>query len=147
MTNHLFHSAHRSALIRLIHVARRDLAMPEDTYRALLESVAGKRSAADLDVVQLERVLERMKASGFRVRKSGGPAKGKPTVAEDKQALQAKIDRQVEALGVTSKYVDGIARKMFQVDSLRFCTPEQLRRIVAALTYHQKRQQQKPGAP
>jgi len=58
----------RQSLIRLIHVAKHDLALDNDTYRAMLVAVTGKHSSADLTVPQLERVLAHMKAHGFTVR-------------------------------------------------------------------------------
>jgi len=63
------HNPHtRQSLIRLIHVAKRDLALDDETYRAMLIAVTGKDSSTGLSVPQLERVLAHMKKSGFTVR-------------------------------------------------------------------------------
>ena len=43
-------------------------------------------------------------------------------------------------------YADGIARRMFGLDTLRFCDPAQLRKIAAALEYDKKRRQKKAAA-
>jgi phage gp16-like protein len=75
----------RQRLIRLIHVAKRDLQMDDDSYRAVLAKVAKKTSAADLTIPELERTLEHLKLCGFKVRsksKSANPskpAKAKPS--------------------------------------------------------------------
>lgn len=72
----------RQRLIRLIHVAKRDLQMDDDSYRAVLSKVAKKTSAADLTVPELERTLEYLKRCGFKVRSKGKPAgTGKPAKA------------------------------------------------------------------
>lgn len=59
--------AGRVRLIRLIHVARRELRLDDDVYRAMLRAETGADSSAKLSVPQLERVLARMKRAGFKV--------------------------------------------------------------------------------
>lgn len=56
----------RTSLIKLIHVARRDLQLDDDTYRALLMRKTGKTTCRELTVMQLEQVLDAMKERGFR---------------------------------------------------------------------------------
>ncbi|HHI2407801.1 TPA: phage protein GemA/Gp16 family protein, partial [Escherichia coli] len=51
----------RTSLIKLIHVARRDLQLDDDTYRAFLVQCTGKTSCRELSVAQLEQVLDAMK--------------------------------------------------------------------------------------
>ena len=45
--------ADRQRLIRLIHVAKRDLSMDDDTYRAILLRIGKKASSADLTIPEL----------------------------------------------------------------------------------------------
>ncbi|EKM6232585.1 regulatory protein GemA [Salmonella enterica] len=56
----------RTSLIKLIHVARRDLQLDDDTYRAFLMQKTGKISCRELNVAQLELVLNAMKERGFK---------------------------------------------------------------------------------
>lgn len=65
----------RAKRIRLIHVARRDLAMAEDTYRQIVRQCTQekKSSAAECTLHELQLVLDHMKRAGFKVRK-GAPA-------------------------------------------------------------------------
>ena len=62
----------RVRLIKLIHVARRDLEkagkMDEPTYRTMLQSAGGADSTAKMGVPALMRVLEQAKKAGFKVR-------------------------------------------------------------------------------
>jgi len=62
----------RASLIKLIHVARRDLErsgrMDEPTYRTMLRSAGGADSTTKMDVPALLRVLEQAKRAGFQVR-------------------------------------------------------------------------------
>lgn len=59
----------RTTLIKLIHVARRELQLDDDTYRAFLVQCTGKTSCRELSVAQLERVLDAMKERGFKKQK------------------------------------------------------------------------------
>ncbi|WP_244652151.1 phage protein GemA/Gp16 family protein, partial [Lentimonas sp. CC6] len=55
-----------SNLLKLVQIAKRDLAMEDDSYRDVLEQCTGKRSAKGLNDIQLTKVLDRMKALGFK---------------------------------------------------------------------------------
>ena len=66
---------YRSGLIKLVHVARRELGLDEDAYRAILTAQAGKSSLAAMNAGEMSRVLEYLKAQGFKVRKTPGDRK------------------------------------------------------------------------
>ena len=73
--------SYRNSLITQIHVAKNQLAMPEDSYRALLERMTGKESCSKMAVHELRKVLAEMKAKGFIVksknrRRMSPPSKG-----------------------------------------------------------------------
>lgn len=55
----------RRARLAKIHIARKKLAMADESYRALLHRITGKGTAAALDLVQLDAVLEEFKRLGF----------------------------------------------------------------------------------
>lgn len=79
--------AKRLRLIKLIHVARRELGMQEEDYRMMLAnmpSLEGATSVAKLSVPKLHLVLEQLKAKGFKV----VPKAGKQTrkLADDGQS-------------------------------------------------------------
>ncbi|MBS4699346.1 gp16 family protein [Aeromonas media] len=59
-------SSERTRLIRLVQVGRRNLGLDEETYRELLTQQSGKRSAAELTLQELDKVLVAMKAAGFK---------------------------------------------------------------------------------
>lgn len=59
-------SSDRTRLIRLVQVGRRALGLDEETYRELLTQQSGKRSAAELTLQELDKVLVAMKAAGFK---------------------------------------------------------------------------------
>lgn len=62
----------RKAELAVIHLGRKALALDEETYRDFLAQTVGKRSAADLSPAERQRVIEAMRARGFRQESWGG---------------------------------------------------------------------------
>ena len=58
-----------SQKLKLIHVAQRQLELPEEAYREILRHHGGVESSKDLDDDGFKRVLDCMKALGFCVRR------------------------------------------------------------------------------
>lgn len=58
----------RQKLIRLIHVAKRELRLDDATYRGILQAAVKKSSSSEMTVPELEKTLEHMKRCGFKVR-------------------------------------------------------------------------------
>jgi len=61
-------AADRARLIKLIHVAKRDLGLDEPTYRVMLRTAGNAESTTKMTVPALQRVLEHAKKAGFVVR-------------------------------------------------------------------------------
>ena len=81
----------RQRLIQLIHVGKSDLSMADDTYRDILQRIGKKSSAADLSIPELQKVLEHMKRSGFKVRSKGVSPKANPSRPLAQDAESKKI--------------------------------------------------------
>lgn len=128
----------RLRLIKLIHVARRELCMDDDSYRLMLAGMRGldgATSTADLSIPNLYRVLEQLKLKGFKVRPKN---KGKRPAAADPQSkkirslwlslrdLGALRDPSEEAL---VKFVHG----MTGVQALQWLTAEQASQVIESL--------------
>lgn len=80
----------RNRLIKLIHVARRELQMEDDTYRLMLAGIReldGVTSTADLSVPNLMKVLDVLKQKGFKVRPNKA---GKRPKADDRQSKKIR---------------------------------------------------------
>lgn len=92
-------SNERTRLIRLVQVGRRSLGLDDETYRELLAQQSGKRSAAELTIQELDKVLLAMKGAGFKptVKRAvnGGkpkrlsPARGAPTRTAEISVIRA----------------------------------------------------------
>ena len=79
----------RNSLITKIHVAKSQLAMPEDSYRALLQRITEKQSCSKMNVKELESVLAEMKAKGFKVKKSSKRRMSPPSVGTELDKVRA----------------------------------------------------------
>ncbi|MEQ9132674.1 MAG: regulatory protein GemA [Salinisphaeraceae bacterium] len=129
----------RNAQLAKIHIAVKDLGLDDAAYREMLWTVARVRSAKDLDPHGRQQVLEHLKARGWHplTRGRGGHAR----LPEDRQALRRKIDAMLAGADRPAAYGDAMARRICKVERLDWCTPDQLRKVVAALSYDQKRRQ------
>lgn len=124
-----------------IHLAAKALGMdatdkdPSSDYRSMLWAVARVHSAADLDEAGRRRVLDHLKACGFKPRAGTQPHPGRPhNLASGERAPQLK---KIEAMLAEAErpwaYADGMAQRMYHVERIAFCNPAQLQGIIAAL--------------
>lgn len=138
--------ADRQGLIRLIHVAKRDLQLDDDTYRTILQRVAGKGSSSELTVPELEKVLEHMKRSGFKVRSKGKasrnaqPAKAKPSrpLAQDGESKKVRaLWLFLHQLGVVKNPAEealaAYVKRIAGVDALQWINGEQAERLIETM--------------
>jgi phage gp16-like protein len=130
----------RTRDLRRIHTGRRALNLDDDTYRDLLERVTGQRSAADLDARQRRAVIDEFHRLGFQPPDHRRPGR----TPADRVRLMGKIEALLADAGRPWAYVDGMTKRMFNLDSTIFCDAEQLHKIVAALVYDQQRRQRRP---
>lgn len=130
----------RNRELAKIHIAAKELGMDDEAYRAMLWTVARVKTAKDLDAGGRTRVLEHLKACGFKG-KRGRPHAGAPhnLGSEERGGQLSKIEAMLTAAGREWAYADGMAKRMFSVDRVAFCNGEQLQKLIAALTYDARR--------
>ena len=102
-------------------------------YHEMLWTVARVHSAADLDDAGRRRVLEHLRSRGFR-----DLARGRPHTASGNPSIR-KIEALLADAGRPWAYADAMAQRMFHVDRVTFCSREQLRKLIAALSIDQRR--------
>jgi len=56
----------RRAMTAKLHLARKQLALTEDSYRDVLRRVTGRDSARDMDLAELDRALGEFRRLGFK---------------------------------------------------------------------------------
>lgn len=131
----------RQQEIRLIQIAKRQLNMDDDVYRGLLQEIGGVDSSTKLDAAGRGRLLDRFARLGFVSKaRAKRAAKGSMNAAPDRAGLLDKIDALLMSQGRDRSYIEpGMVKRICKVDSLAFCTPEKLVKLVAALQYDKRR--------
>ncbi len=126
----------RSRKLAAIHIAAGQLKLDDDTYRALLERVTGKRSAADLETREASAVLDEL-------RRLGAPnprAAGKPHNADKLSGEIAKIEAQLSDMRLPWSYADAIGNRMFGIPRVAWLRKQaQLVAVLAALHVEQQK--------
>jgi phage gp16-like protein len=120
----------------LLHIVPVQLGWDDDTYRGALQAHAGVSSAGDLKLSQagFKRFMAHAEKCGF---KSNSKKSRKPPAS--KALLTGKVKAMCVAMDLTMKYADGIAKRMFGIDRIGWCSADQLRKIVAALMYKKQK--------
>jgi len=123
-----------------IHLSKKELGLDDDTYRALLQGLTKKTSAADLNAKERWEVLQEMARLGSPATSQKKPYPGRPVIVRaDRADLLRKIEAQLSEAKRPWAYVHAMAWRMFKRTQVQDCEPDELRRIVAALSYDAKR--------
>jgi phage gp16-like protein len=91
----------RRAMLAKVHLAKKQLAMVDDDYRALLSRVAGRASAGDCSIEELEAVLAEFTRLGFR------PIASKPGVRTARPA-DHPVARKARALWISLHHLGAV---------------------------------------
>lgn len=134
----------RLPLIKLIHVARRELRMDDDTYRLMLagmKGLDGATSTADLSVPNLLRVLEQLKQKGFKPRPNKA---GKRPLANDEQSKKIRsLWLVLHGLGAvrdpSEEALANFVKSMTKVSALQWLSVPQASRVIENLKQWQYR--------
>lgn len=139
------------AQLAKIHIAKKQLAMDDDTYRTMLKNIAGVTSSKDLTVPQAMAVLRHLENCGFQAK--AAPKHGKkPNLALSKQAQLGKLTALMAERGYPWEYLTRVGKsgqsmvqRICKVDALEFATAEGLGKLIAALSYDVARNGKKTG--
>lgn len=76
------------SMIAKVHIARKDLALDDTTYRALLMRVTGRESCSKMNMGQISQILDEFKRLGWKPRR---PRKsGQRKMADDAQSRMVR---------------------------------------------------------
>lgn len=135
-------NSERKRLLALIHLGAKQIGLDDTDYRNLLETVTGKRSAANLEIDQLQEVLETLRANGFKVESKG---KGKLSPASrDKPALEKSQRDKIVALWIegwkmgiirnrTHSGLNGFVKRLTKVERVEWLTNEQASKVIQGI--------------
>lgn len=132
----------RKQLIRLIHVGRRELAMQDADYRAMLAGIpalGGKTSSADIGVKGLELVLKALQAKGFKIRAKAGTAKTiSRKLADDAQSrlirhLWLELHTAGKVKDPSEKAMAAYVCRIVKIEALQWLDSDQASRVIETL--------------
>lgn len=122
------------AKLAVIHVAKKQLDLDEDDYRAMLRSEAGVDSARDLDEAGARRVMLWFENHGFkRDGKAKGTAADRRPIVKKARALWISLHQLDEVTNPADKALDAFARSITGKDTLHFATNGEAAKVVEAL--------------
>lgn len=131
----------RRAAVTKVQIARKELGLDDDTYRAMLERITGRASSADCTDAQLGLVLDEMKAKGWKPRVVQGGRSGprrKPGPAAHPVARKARaLWISLHQLGVvrdpSEAALEAFGRRQLGVERLRWAVPSEANGLIEAL--------------
>ena len=127
----------------VLHIAKAQLGMSDEAYSDMLESV-GVSSSRELDFKRYHELVERLTAAGFRkthksAKKSGMDKK----FPKEKAKMLSYMVAILSELKLPWSYVDGMEKRMFGRDRLRFLNGQETYKLLQALIIYRDRQQKK----
>lgn len=125
------------AQLRLIHVARKQIDLPEDRYSAVLQTYGGVNTSADLDRRGFDLVMAFMEAAGFeklgQARSSDLALGNRPGMASaDQLALIRNLWREWSGAD-DEKALNAWLERYHRTSALRFLTAGAAGKVIAAL--------------
>ncbi|WP_220789373.1 gp16 family protein [Craterilacuibacter sinensis] len=121
-----------------IHIAKKALALDDDTYRAMLQSVAGVSSSKDLDAAGAQKVLDHCKRCGWKPTPPRNKGR-KPDAPKASAAIMRKLEALLTDASRPWSYADAMAKRMFKIERVQWCDDAQASKIMQALIYDAKR--------
>ena len=125
------------AQLALVHVAKKTLAMDDETYRAFLFATAGVRSARDLSASGFEAVMRRFEALGFVPGTPLRPALPqygqRPGMATPAQMAVIRKGWRAWSGNDSAQTLRAWLESKFHISDLRFCSVTTAQKAIEAL--------------
>ncbi|QQQ17769.1 regulatory protein GemA [Brevundimonas vitis] len=135
----------RARAIAKVKIAAKQLGLDDATYRAMLSRITGQDSAAKCTEAQLGRVLDEMKAKGWKASKpaarserSASSTRHAAKQAVSPLALKARamwisLHQLGEVRDPSEAALEAFARRQLGVDRLQWAVPSQGAALIEAL--------------
>ena len=131
----------RAATIKLIHIAKSKLRIPDASYRLMLSNKWGVMSSTALKDNELEQLMQEMRRMGFvdnRFQRRGA--------ARQKMTQAQYLAHLLEQGGHSAGYADAIALRIAKVEKYIWCSPQQKAAVVGAIKKENERRALKASA-
>lgn len=137
----------RRALLAKVHIARKQLGLAPDEYRAILEGRFDVASSAELDVPALHKLVAYFKSLGWKPGRGPGTRtrqKAPHTIEHDetgqgRERYMVKIEALLADLGrlegrfMPWAYASGILKRQTGLDRLEYAACGQLQAVIGVL--------------
>ena len=123
---------HRRAMTAKLHLARKELGLSEVDYRAVLERVTGKTSAADLNDRHLEAALDEFKRQGWQQKKGASRPADHPS-ARKARALWISLHQLGVVRNPSEKALEAFACKQMHCEQLQWADQAKTYKLIEAL--------------
>ncbi|XKM14276.1 regulatory protein GemA [Orbaceae bacterium ac157xtp] len=131
----------KSKYIKLIHIAKNQLNLDDDTYRHLLHTVTQKSSTKDMTICELEKVVESLKSKGFKVsssKKSGKITATEPVHRKIRSLWLELADREV-VKNRSEKAINAYVKRITGIETMNSLNTAQAMRVIESLKRWQAR--------
>ncbi|WP_110678760.1 regulatory protein GemA [Salinicola sp. RZ23] len=132
---------HRGKLAQ-IHIAKVQLGLSDDEYRALLGRVAGVSSAKDLTNRNVSAVINELQRLGWQPKPANKAGRKAPRPPRTRATVMRKVEALLADAGRPWAYADGMAQRMFSVERVDWLDDDQLIRLMQGLVIDAKRRGQ-----
>lgn len=120
-----------------IHVAKSQLGMDDETYRDMLWTVARVRSAADLDWAGRKKVLDHLKAKGFKIKPGKKIKTTRPLASDDQSKMIRALWLELHDYGYVENPSEAalaaFVNRMTGVDALQWLKSTQASKVIEEL--------------
>jgi phage gp16-like protein len=132
---------------RILPVAKREIGMEEDAYRALLARLgakekAGKISASTLALKDLRAVYEEFLRLGFKPKHTNKAEDSNPESITPKQ--RHMIQRICQQLDLNDEQLSAFIKRTAKVDSVQFLNRSLASRVISGLERWETQRDKKP---
>lgn len=136
----------RRRQLAAIHVMRAQLGLDDETYRGLLVALTGQRSAGALSDADRGRVLDHLTRLKLALVKASDRAAypDRPHTTDSDPQLQ-KIEAFLTEARRPWAYALAVCKRVAKKERLEWCTPAELGKVIAALTYDARRHGRRTG--
>jgi phage gp16-like protein len=136
---------YKGSLIKIIHVAKTQLDMDDETYRTMLRRLTGRDSCSALGMSQLEAVVDHLRGLGFEETTARrAKVKANPKPADDPQS------RKIRSLWLTLRDMGAITdsseaalasfvKRQTRVERLEWLNTYQAERVIEGIKMWIKR--------
>jgi len=130
-------NSNRNRELAQIHIAKKDLGLDDETYRAMLWTVARVNSSADLDFHARKRVLQHLKARGWTNKPARKANASRPLASDPQSRLIRHLWLELHAAGAVNdpseQALASYVRKRTQVEALQWLKSTQASQVIEEL--------------